>query len=77
MQWPPKEHADLHNELTECLGNWKAAEAARVLALLEKEISSEWVRTKMAIEQARQHWPKGIAVGKLNVEGKEPCSFAG
>ena len=27
MQWPPKEHADLPNELTECIGNWKAAGA--------------------------------------------------
>ena len=29
----------------------------------------------MSIEQARQHWRKGIAVGKLNVvhaEGKDP-----
>ena len=78
MQWPPKEHADLPHELTECMGNWKAAEAEpeTVSALLEKEISSGWVvRTEMSIEQARQHWHKGIAIGKLNVvhaEGKEP-----
>ena len=47
-----------------------------VSALLEKEISNGWVvRTEMSIEQARRHWHKGIAVGKLNVvhaEGKEP-----
>ena len=44
-------------------------------ALLEKEITNKWVvRTGMSIEQARQHWHKGIAVGKLNVvhEGKDP-----
>ena len=37
MQWPPKGHADIPHELTECMGNWKAAEAepATVLALLE------------------------------------------
>ena len=79
MQWPPKENADLPHELTECVGNWKAAEAEpeTVSALLEKEISNGWVvRTDMSVEQARQHWHKGIAVGKLNVvhaEGKEPC----
>ena len=76
MQWPLKEHADLPHELTECMGNWKAAEAEpdTVSALLEKEISNGWVvRTEMSIEQ--RHWNKGIAVGKLNVahaEGKEP-----
>ena len=42
MQWPLKEHADLPHELTECMGNWKAAEAEpnTVSALLEKEISN-------------------------------------
>ena len=56
----------------------KAAEAEpeTVSALLEKEISNGWVvRTDMSVEQARQHWHKGIAVGKLNVVravGKEP-----
>ena len=60
------------------MGNWKAAEAEphTVSALLDKEISNGWVvRTDMSTEQARQHWNKGIAVGKLNVvhaEGKEP-----
>ena len=78
MQWPPKPQADLPSELTECIGNWKAAEAEpeTVSALLEKEIANGWViRTGMSIEQARQHWHKGIAVGKLNVvhaEGKDP-----
>ena len=78
MQWPPKPQADLPSELTECIGNWKAAEAEPevVSALLETEISNGWVvRTGMSIEQARQHWHKGIAVGKLNVvhaEGKDP-----
>ena len=70
MQWPPKPQADLPSELTECIGNWKAAEAEpeTVSALLEKEIANGWViRTGMSIEQARQHWHKGIAVGKLNV----------
>ena len=44
-------------------------------ALLDKEISNGWVRAEMCVEQARQRWNKGIAVGKLNVvhaEGKEP-----
>ena len=78
MQWPPKSQADLPSELTECISNWKAAEAEpeTVSALLEKEIANGWViRTNMSIEQARQHWHKGIAVGKLNVvhaEGKDP-----
>ena len=78
MQWPPKPQADLPSELTECIGNWKAAEAEpeTVSALLEKEIANGWViRTGMSIEQARQHWHKCIAVGKLNVvhaEGKDP-----
>ena len=78
MQWPPKPQADLPSELTKCIGNWKAAEAEpeTVSALLEKEIANGWViRTSMSIEQARQHWHKGIAVGKLNVvhaEGKDP-----
>ena len=78
MQWPPKPQADLPSELTECIGNWKTAEAEpeTVSALLEKEIANGWViRTGMSIEQARQHWHKGIAVGKLNVvhaEGKDP-----
>ena len=78
MQWPPKPQADLPSELTECIGNWKAAEAEpeTVSAWLEKEIANGWViRTGMSIEQARQHWHKGIAVGKLNVvhaEGKDP-----
>ena len=44
--------------------------------LAEKEIANGWViRTGMSIEQARQRWHKGIAVGKLNVvraEGKDP-----
>ena len=52
------------------------AEPETVSALLEKEIANGWViRTGMSIEQARQHWHKGIAVGKLNVvhaEGKDP-----
>ena len=69
MQWPPKEHADLlPHELTECMGNWKAAEAEpnTVSALLDKEISNGWVvRTEMPIEQARRHW-------MVHAEGKEP-----
>ena len=65
MQWPPKPQADLPSELTECIGNWKAAEAEpeTVSALLEKEIANGWVIRK------------GVAVGKLNIvhaEGKDP-----
>ena len=45
-------------------------------ALIDKEISIGWVvRTDMSVEQARQHWRKGVVVGKLNVaraEGIEP-----
>ena len=58
--------------------NWKAAEADpdTVSALLDKEVASGWVvRTDMSVEQARQHWHKGIAICKLNVvhaDGKEP-----
>ena len=75
IQWPLKEHADLPHKLTECMGNWKA-EPDTVSALLDEELSNVWVvRTEMSIEQARRHWNKGIAVGKLNVvhaDGKEP-----
>ena len=78
LQWPEKTTSDPPSELSECLGNWTAAEAEPhlVQALLDKEIANKWVvRTSMSLEQARKHWHRGIAVGKLNVvhaEGKEP-----
>ena len=77
MQWPPQESSEKSVELLECIGNWKAAEAEPdTVSALDKEIANGWiVRTDMSVEEARQHWPRGIAIGKLNVvhaEGKEP-----
>ena len=43
---------------------------------LRKEIANNWiVETSLSITDAREKWPLGVAVGKLNVvfaEGKEP-----
>ena len=46
-----------------------------VQGLLRNEIANNWiVETSLSIADAREKWPLGIAVGKLNVvaEGKEP-----
>ena len=45
-------------------------------ALIAKEIEQGWVeKTDMSLEEAKAFWPKGAALGKLNVvfaEGKDP-----
>ena len=80
-QWPrandPSEQAEAI-QLDMCEGNWKAAEEhpEEVRALIQKEIEQGWViETDMTLEQAKKHWPKGTALGKLNLvlaEGRDP-----
>ena len=80
-QWPPaSEHKESEalTQLDLCTGNWKAAEEhpQEVAALIEKEIEQGWVeQTNMSLEEAKAFWPKGVALGKLNVvfaDGKDP-----
>ena len=80
-QWPPaSEHKESEalTQLDLCMGNWKAAEdhPQEVEALIHKEIEQGWVeRTNMSLEEAKAFWPKGVALGKLNVvfaDGKDP-----
>ena len=58
--------------------NWKNAEAQPDLlqSLIEEEMAQGWVVEIAGGEKdARARWPKGIAIGKLNVvqaEGKDP-----
>ena len=65
-------------DLEICEGNWKMAEdePETVQGLLRNEIANNWiVETSLSIADAREKWPLGIAVGKLNVafaESKEP-----
>ena len=51
-------------------------EPETVQGLLRNEIANSWiVETSLSIADAREKWPLGIGVGKLNVvfaEGKEP-----
>ena len=80
-QWPranePSEQTDA-TQLDMCEGNWKAAEEhpEEVRALINKEMEQGWViKTDMTLEQAKAHWPKGTALGKLNLvlaEGRDP-----
>ena len=64
--------------LKECDSNWKNAEARPGLLqqLIDEEIAQGWVAEVHGGEAAaRLRWPKGIAIGKLNVvqaEGKDP-----
>ena len=80
-QWPPaSEHKESEalTQLDLCIGNWKAAEdhPQEVAALIQKEIEQGWVeQTNMSLEEAKAFWPKGVALGKLNVvfaDGKDP-----
>ncbi len=80
-QWPPaSEHKESEalTQLDLCTGNWKAAEdhPQEVAALIQKEIEQGWVeQTNMSLEEAKAFWPKGVALGKLNVvfaDGKDP-----
>ena len=79
LQWPAKKPDSMPQpDLEICEGNWKMAEdePETVQGLLRKEIANNWiVETSLSIADAREKWPLGIAVGKLNVvfaEGKEP-----
>ena len=80
-QWPRANDTSEQAEaiqLDMCEGNWKAAEEhpEEVRALIQKEIEQGWViETHMTLEQAKKHWPKGTALGKLNLvlaEGRDP-----
>ena len=65
-------------QLDLCTGNWKAADEhpQEVSGLIAKETEQGWVeKTDMSLEEAKAFWPKGVALGKLNVvfaEGKDP-----
>ena len=79
FQWPLKANSESTAPPFEiCDQNWKNAESEPevVKALLEKEISSGWVvRAHCSEAEAHARWPKGVAVGKLNVvfaDNKEP-----
>ena len=79
LQWPAKKpDSALPPDLEICEGNWKMAKdkPETVQGLLRNEIANNWiVETSLSIADAREKWPLGIAVGKLNVvfaEGKEP-----
>ena len=80
-QWPPaSEHKESEalTQLDLCTGNWKAADEhpQEVAALIAKEAEQGWVeKTDMSLEEAKAFWPKGVALGKLNVvfaEGNAP-----
>ena len=80
-QWPPASDHKESEALTQldlCTGNWKAADEhpQEVSALIAKEIEQGWVeQTNMSLEEAKAFWPKGVALGKLNIvfaEGKGP-----
>ena len=81
-QWPAVEAQHAQHPLEACLKefdtNWKNAEAQPELLqrLIEEEMAQGWVIEIPGGEQeARAQWPKGIAIGKLNVvqaDGKEP-----
>ena len=79
-QWAPVLDAepDTSLDLALCQGNWKQAEEHPevVQRLIDQEVEAGWVvRTSHTPGSAKQAWPAGVAVGKLNVafvEGKEP-----
>ena len=85
-QWPAVEAQHAQHPLDTCLkefdSNWKNAEAQPELLqrLIEEEMAQGWVIEIPGGEQeARAQWPKGIAIGKLNVvqaEGKDPRQCA-
>ena len=81
-QWPAVEAQHAQHPLDTCLKefdtNWKNAEAQPELLqrLIEEEMAQGWVIEipDGGEQEARAQWPKGIAIGKLNVvqaEGKE------
>ena len=81
-QWPAVDAQQAQHPLDTCLKefdtNWKNAEAQPDLLqrLIEEEMAQGWVIEIPGGEQeARAKWPKGIAIGKLNVvqaDGKDP-----
>ena len=83
-QWPQAPHSidassDLQGpHLEHCRGNWTAAEQSPELLaqLIQQEVEKGFVkRFEGTEEDAALHWPKGTAIGKLNVvlaEGREP-----
>ena len=83
-QWPQAPHSidassDLQGpHLEHCRGNWTAAEQSPELLaqLIEQEVEKGFVkRFEGTEEDAALHWPKGTAIGKLNVvvaEGRDP-----
>ena len=79
-QWAPVADAepDTSLDLALCQGNWKQAEDHPdvVQRLIDQEVEAGWVvRTNHTPASAKQAWPAGVAIGKLNVvfvEGKEP-----
>ena len=64
--------------LEHCRGNWLAAEnnPALLSKLVQEEVDKGFVKKFMGSEsQARQRWPNGTAIGKLNIvmaEGRDP-----
>ena len=83
-QWPPaQESLDFSHDfspasLEHCRGNWLAAEnnPALLSKLVQEEIDKGFVKQfKGSESQARQRWPSGTAIGKLNIvmaEGRDP-----
>ena len=83
-QWPQAPHSidassDLQGpHLEHCRGNWTAAEQSPELLaqLIQQEVEKGFVkRFEGTEEDAALHWPKGTAIGKLNVvvaEGRDP-----
>ncbi|CAE7409021.1 unnamed protein product, partial [Symbiodinium sp. KB8] len=83
-QWIPAPHSidtasDLQGpHLEHCRGNWTAAEhSPELLAqLIQQEVDKGFVsRFEGTEEDAALQWPKGTAIGKLNVvmaEGRDP-----
>ena len=83
-QWPPAQDSlDFSHDfspasLEHCRGNWLAAENIPALLsnLVQEEIDKGFVKQFMGSEsQARQRWPSGTAIGKLNIvmaEGRDP-----
>ena len=80
FQWPSQDTLDLNDlpPLELCWGNWKAAEEMPevVAELLQKELDNNWVvETPYTQSEAQEAFPKGVAIGKLNVviaEGRDP-----
>ena len=83
-QWPQAPHSidassDLQGpHLEHCRGNWTMAEQSPELLaqLIQQEVDKGFVkRFEGTEEDAALHWPKGTAIGKLNVvvaEGRDP-----